>query len=272
MKKISMLLLTALLLLACQPALAQTSLLQTETRFAATFDGLNAEIAHTLTLAQGDVLNISLVQKSGEMTLRIDGPADNILFTASSSTTPGQTLPILEGGDYRVTLIGLHASGTAWVGLQSDGDNIPPESSDIPYRRERIISALGFSIENDPDAFDYVSGEGIEAFILHDEGITLRTDVMLSITRIASPVDAVAGEFLAQGSFTEAEPGVIDGRPTRRLHFTRTMEDGYLMQQDCTLVRIGADDTLCFIATYHGGEAGASEKMENMVQGVLFTY
>lgn len=277
-KRISFLL--ALVLCLCS-ALAfavvpgEMSVLRKEEGFYLNFTGLSTTERHTLSAEAGELLYISEALSAGTVSIKILAEDGSVVYTNDDGGL--QNITIGKTGSYQVEVTGIDAYGSVWI---SKGTAPSGNESAMPERRQLAKSPLGYTMEYNPDLFAYAEEDGADEYVLIGDDVT-----SLYVTWTDSPMDDVAQSVSDQlralsspGVLVELSPRTIDGRNARMFRLTAADRDKDLSLAtyavlDMYLIQVTPEITFSAIAEYSIPDtAGIGERMQKMVENMLFSY
>lgn len=273
-KRISLFLALALCLCASL-ALGEMSILRSEEGFYLNFTGLSTTERHTITADAGDVLYVSEVLSAGTVSVKILTASGDLVYTNDGGGV--QKVSIEKAGTYQLEVTGVDAYGSVWI---NKGSAPSGEENTMPERRQLAKSPLGYTMEYNPDLFTYSEEDGGDTYTsIGDKAASLY------ISWTATTVDEVAQNLNDQvhtlsqtGVLVELSPRTIDGHNARAFRFSGVDEiidsapDTYVVL-DMYLIEVTPEITFTAIAEYSIPDAaGIGERMQKMVENMLFSY
>lgn len=266
----------ALVALGCAAlAMADTSVLRTETGLSMSLDGMDGTESHVMRLAAGDVLFLSIVVREGTVRTVIRPEGGEALYDSTDIPDVGYRVEIPEGGLYRISVTGEGATGNVWIQLMEE--LYAAGRLEMPEARERIQSDLGYLIEYNPEMFAYAASieENVDQFALREEGENPST--YLRVEKLDGDYQEHADSYVRRASaegqpVKEEPPELIDWRATRI--FERTHVDaGGSTEQRTVFVEAGEHQTFRIDMFYAAGEDGGIwNRMQNMILSMNFMF
>lgn len=275
MKKTLALFLTAVLLLMCASALADTSTVRPDNGFYVNFNGTTGVERHVLTLKASEAYYIAEVIAGGSVRVQIqrEGSA-TALYDSTDTESVNQVVTIDQDGAYQLTITGEGATASVWIRQRL----LEETGSTMPERRELISSPLGYYAEINPDIFDYTNHGSYDVYtVLTGDDPLLPAQSML-VETLTGPAEGLVDDWSAR-LLAEPDDGMVIALAPmtageRAVYAYRWVGvgplEGYV--EDVYFIALTADTTLCVTARYNipDGE-GIGVRMQQMLLGMMFS-
>ncbi len=97
----------------CEQASVNISRNADDNKFVLDFRVLNTSEYHNFELAEGDEIEVEIVLESGDISVTVQKGKDDLVYDGAEPLSGTFRIGIAEGGNYRVTVTGKQAEGSA---------------------------------------------------------------------------------------------------------------------------------------------------------------
>lgn len=275
MKKLTVLVLALALFLSAGTAFADNSVLRQDDSFQLAFDNLNRAEGHVMALSKGDEFYLSETITGGSVHVLVRMEGGRVLYDSNEIPPVGYTITIPEDGVYRFSVTGENASGIVWISQRS---KLADDASAMPETLQYAQSDLGYAIQYDTATFAFAKGVANGNDSGTDVLQNASGDAVITVSRIPAHYNDTVQQLMDQaaiqpglGALTEKLPAVINFRAARVLERIGAGDRAGITEH-ITVFDAGENETLVVRVNYPTNEAGVGQKMQNMVENMIFTY